>query len=161
MAGILLLTVVMSAHGAQGDHVRPIDARIRALVSAGLSRSETFRGLVAALDASDVIVYIEPRVSRHALGGYLLHNIVATGGFRYLRIAIDVEGGSRRLLALLAHELQHALEVARAPHVRDSEGVRQLFSQSTVPFGCVASHCYETRSAMEVEIRVRNEWAAR
>jgi hypothetical protein len=161
MIGMLLLTLAVVAQEPTGDHVRSANPRIRAVVSAGLSRSQTFRELVAALDASDVIVYVEPKMSRNTLGGYLSHGVVATGRFRYLRISIDISGGPARVLSLLAHELQHALEVANAPDVRDADGLERLFSRTGVAFGCGGSDCYETRAARDIEVRVRDEWAAR
>src|SRR5262245_55366911 len=109
MIGMLLLMLSVVAQAQSSDHVRSADPDVRAAIAAGLSRSQTFRELVSALDASDVIVYVGPRVARDALAGYLSHSIVVTAHFRYLRIAIDVRGGSGRVVAVLAHELQHAL----------------------------------------------------
>ena len=39
--------------------------------------------LLETLDQSDVIVYVEPKLTRQALGGYLAHNIVTASGYRY------------------------------------------------------------------------------
>jgi hypothetical protein len=137
--------------------VRASEARILALLDAGLSRSATFRSLVATLDESDVIVYIEPRTTRQSLGGYLAHQIVSRGGYRYLRIAVDTTGAEGRLVPLLAHELQHAIEVAQSPAAIDAESLQQVFVRLSVPFGCGGTTCYETQSAKDVEHNVSEE----
>ena len=100
------------------------------LIDAGISGSATFRRLIVTLNDSDVIVYIEPIRTRQPLRGYLAHNIVARGQYRYLRIAVEIAGSERRLVSLLAHELQHAVEVAHAPEVRDPESLERFSSGS-------------------------------
>src|SRR5215467_9553019 len=65
---------------APEQHVRTTHPGILALIEAGLSRSDTFRRLVDTLNASDLIVYIEPKLTRQQLGGYLAHNVVIAGG---------------------------------------------------------------------------------
>jgi hypothetical protein len=44
------------------------------------------------LDRSDVIVYVDPQLTRQSLGGYLAHNIVTGGAYRYLHVSVDVHG---------------------------------------------------------------------
>ncbi len=126
-------------------------------MDAGLARSATFRRLVETLGQSDVIVYVEPKLTRQALGGYLSHNIVTASGYRYLHVAIDVHGADGRLVPLLAHELQHAVEVSRDPDARDADGLERLFSRLAIMFGCAGSTCSETQAAKDVEATVRTE----
>jgi len=126
-------------------HVLATDSRVLTLIDAGISGSATFRGLVAILNKSDVIVYVEPNLTRQTLGGYLVHNIVAQGRFRYLRIAIEIAGSERRLVSLLAHELQHAVEVAQTPEARDPKSLEQLFKRLAIPFGCGSATCPKRR----------------
>jgi hypothetical protein len=145
---------------ASARHVRSIELKILSLIDAGLSGSATFRGLIATLDESDVIVYVEPKLTRQALGGYLAHNIVAQGQYRYLRIAVEMAGPERRLVSLLAHELQHAVEVAHAPDARDAESLERVFSRLAIKFGCGGTTCFETQAAKDVEYIVNEELAA-
>jgi hypothetical protein len=116
----------------------------------------TFRRLVETLDASDVIVYLEPKVHRRALDGYLVHHVTIAGPIRYIKAAVQMTGAENRLIPLLAHELQHAVEVAEAPSVRDSESMARMFERSTIPFVC-ASQCYETKAAIDVQDAVTSE----
>src|SRR6476660_2942860 len=119
MVTMTMLALALTVQDASVRHVRATEPRILALITAGLSRSATLQRLVATLDASDVVVYVAARRSRPALGGYLAHHVTVAGEYRYLRVAIDVQGTDNRLIPLLAHELQHALEVAQSPAARD------------------------------------------
>jgi hypothetical protein len=138
-------------------HVRATEPKILSLIDAGFSGSATFRGLITTLNASDVIIYIEPKLNRQALSGYLAHNIVAQGGYRYLHIAVEISGSQRRLVSLLAHELQHAVEVAQAPDARDAESLERMFSRIAIKFGCGGTTCYESQAAIDVEDIVNEE----
>jgi hypothetical protein len=158
---IVLLSVTLAGtiQDAPGGRVRATQPWILAFINAGLARSATFRNLVAKLDASDVVVYVEPKLTRPTLGGYLSHKIVVQGNHRYLRIAIDNRGSENRLVCLLAHELQHAVEVAETPEIRDADSFRRAFARFAVPSGC-GEGCYETQRALEVERVVSGELKA-
>ena len=149
------------SQNAASSHVRSTEPKILTLIDAGISGSATFRRLIATLNDSDVIVYVEPIRSRQSLRGYLAHNIVARGPYRYLRIAVEIAGSERRLVSLLAHELQHAVEVAHAPEVRDPESLERFFERLAIGFGCGLTACFETRAAMSVEYIVEEEFSAR
>ena len=157
MLMIMALALAATAQDSSRRHVRASEPRILALIEAGLSRSTTFRSLVATLDESDVIVYLESKTTRQNLGGYLSHEVVVRGGYRYLRIAIDTNGSEGRLVPLLAHELQHAIEVARSPDAIDAESLEQLFVRLSVRFGCGATTCSETQPAKDIEHIVSDE----
>lgn len=160
MVAALMLALTLTAQDPSGRHIRATDARILSLIETGLSESATFRRLVTILNASDVIVYVEPKQMRNVLGGYLSHNIATGGDYRYLRIAVETQGSRRRLVALLAHELQHAVEVAQTPTARDAVSLEQAFSQLAVAFGCGSTTCYETQAAKDLEHIVSAEIAA-
>ena len=159
MGSFMILALAMTTQDASARHVRATEPRILRLVDAGISASTTFRGLVATLNASDVIVYVEPKRTRQALGGYLAHNVVAQGQYRYLHIAVDIAGAEHRLVSLLAHELQHAVEVASTPDARDAESLERMFSRLAIRFGCAGTTCFETQGAKDVERTVREELA--
>jgi hypothetical protein len=160
MVTVMMLAAVLSAQDPSLRHVRATEPKILALIETGLSRSATFRRLVETLDGSDVIVYIEPKLARHGLGGYLAHSIVVRGGYRYLRIAIDWQGANGRVIPLLAHELQHAVEVSTAPDARDATSLAAAFERLSVSQGCAGStSCTETQAAINIELTVREELA--
>jgi hypothetical protein len=157
---ILLVILAEPAPAAPTPHVRSTDARVLALIESGLTRSAAFRSMVMALDRSDVIVYIESKQARQQLGGYLRHGVVSQGGYRYLRLAVETHGSTRRLVSLLAHELRHAIAVSEAPQARDAETLERIFRELAVKFGCGSTLCYETQAASDIEHIVNNEFAA-
>jgi hypothetical protein len=160
MVAMMMLAAVVTAQEPSAHHVRASHPKIVALVNGGLARSATFRQLVKTLDGSDVIVYVEPKVTRQALGGYLAHNIVTGGAYRYLHVAVEIQGAEGRLVPLLAHELQHAVEVAQNPEARDAHSLEALFARLALKFGCGGTTCSETQAAKDVEATVRSELKA-
>jgi hypothetical protein len=89
------------------------------LIAEGCEKSASFRRLVERLRQGDVIVYVQPA---RQLPGVMVGatELVGMGGpYRYLRVSITIQASRKRLIALLAHELQHAHEIARAPEVID------------------------------------------
>ena len=157
MVAMLAFAVLAAAQNGAVKHVRTMEPKIRSLIETGISHSATFRRLVETLDRSDVVVYLEPKLTRQALGGYLGHNIITSGGYRYLHVALDVQGATGRLVPLLAHELQHAVEVAEHPEARDTESLGRLFDRLAIQFGCAATTCSETQAAKDVEAAVGAE----
>jgi hypothetical protein len=98
------------------NRVRPVGAAADALLRAGLERSTTFASLLETLDRSDLIVYV---VKGSVPGPNSLRFACATGTARFVRITINAQEAEPGLIAGLAHELQHAVEIAGAPGVTD------------------------------------------
>ena len=132
-AGVVLAAIATAGGGvvsAQSElpAVRPESAAIRALIASAMDRSATFRDLKTRLDSTDVIVYV--RFSRCPSGiPACLAWITAGSGSRRLLIRIDrFDSSPDRLTALLAHELQHANEVAAAPDITDLASFQKSFA---------------------------------
>jgi hypothetical protein len=140
-------------------HVRSQDRSVRHLLKRGFNRSGTFRNLMAQLEQSDVIVYIEqvPRLPG-ALEGRMM--ILPTAhGQRYVRVQITLRGAPDDEVAVLGHELQHAIEVAQEDWVYDQTTMRALYERiGTGTLG--AHHVYDTLAAQEVGRIVRRELLA-
>ena len=159
-AGLVLVVMVASAGtlNAQGAAaaVRPEDAAIRALMASGIERSVTFRDLNTRLESGDVIAYV--RFSRCA-GGVpaCLVWAEAHAGSRRLLIKLDRFGRSPdQLTALLAHELQHANEVAAAADITDTASFRKAFASRGGRHGAG----FETEEATRITRKVAAELAA-
>jgi hypothetical protein len=137
--------------------VRTVDAHLMLLIEEGLKRSVTFGDLLVALNASDVIVYIQ-RVSRlePTIAGQLMIVPVPTAQ-RYLRIQVLERLSPDDTIALMGHELRHALEIAAAPEVRDQKGMIELYRRIGEPGGRV--HTFDTRAAQNAGQRVKRELA--
>jgi|SRR5215204_2394397 len=138
-----------------GPHVRGATPQITALIKRAVSRSPTFASLVAALDRTDVIVYIE-RTRRLPSGvdGQLAFS-GAAGPLRYLRAQVIVDLEEDAMLAIAGHELQHALEVAAHPEVRDAATLGALYEK--IGIGMSHRGRFDTAAAQLAGRRVRNE----
>jgi hypothetical protein len=112
---------------ARQHHVRATDARVREWLRVGAAGSRTFNILLDRLAASDLIVYV--RVVDRIPGGAQgqLAFMTATSTVRYVRIDLVPDGSTAVMVALLGHELQHAVEIADAPRVRDSQSMAVLY----------------------------------
>ena len=110
--------------------VRAPDPEIRQLLARGMARSPTFVALMRALDHTDVIVYVEMTSKLPMnVAGRLLFATASTSGPRYLRVQIARDGNANVMVAAIAHELQHAIEVANALDVRDEAGLERLYTR--------------------------------
>jgi hypothetical protein len=137
--------------------IRPIDSQVRELLLDARRSSATVRELVAALEQSDLIVQIESLHPSARFRGCLRFMTAVEGG-RFVRVSVKVQGWRQRPLPALAHELQHAVEVAQAPEIRDRTSLERAFRR----VGWERRHlAFETEAALAVEERVRFEIARR
>jgi hypothetical protein len=116
---------------APPTRVRSTNATILDLLGEGGERSATFRRLSDAIAHSDGIVYIEFGYCAFGhLNGCLLPFLASSHGNRYLRIIVTPDKNRQshdQLLALIAHELQHALEVIEHAEVVDVATMEALY----------------------------------
>ena len=105
------------------------DSSLAALLLKASERSSTFRRLVATIDGSDGIVYVEQGTCFHGVRACLMLTVQVAGPNRILRIAVDTHRDQGELLAAIGHELQHAVEVLSDTHL--TEGYKLYRSSST------------------------------
>ncbi len=136
--------------------IRPTGPRAAYTLGRGLELCPTIRALAAALEDSDVIVYIavRPRTSGPAASIAFLG---ASSVSRFLRVTLRTDLSTPQMISLMGHELQHALEVAGATGIRD----RKSFDAH---YRCTGLDTpdpkkFDTREAMRVGDRVRKELA--
>jgi hypothetical protein len=157
---VWLTSFIAGTEPRDGSHVRTMDTRLRSVIGEGLARSASFRGLIARLDGSDVIVYIEPEcpMSSHLFGRMML--LGAGGDRRYVKVRISCMLTVTQQIAALGHELRHAVEIADAPSVVDDASLAAEYRR--VGF---ASHVirrgggYESRAAIDTAHQVWAELA--
>jgi hypothetical protein len=129
--------------------VRSSERALNDLLSEGFARSATFRRLVEAIAKTNAVVYVERGVCAFGhLNACLLPFVAATGGTRYLRVVLTQPLNLRdraRVIALVGHELQHALEVAERPDVADVSGMMEMYRRIGVPLKGLPG--YETAAA--------------
>ena len=140
--------------------IRPQDPRLAELIRIGIARSATFRDIVRRLEAGNLIVYVSLNANmRVGLAGKLTW-MTKTGAFRYVRAAINTGQASNQMIATLAHELQHALEVGADESVIDQRSLAGLYQRIGRPSNAGATVGFETEAAHETGMQVRRELVA-
>lgn len=136
-------------------HVRPLSAQARELALEALSLSETIARQFAVLEASDVVVYLTHTMPAHGecFRGHLRF-VAAAGRMRFVAVWVDSMMSPDARVALLAHELHHALEVAGAAEVRDEASMVVFYRRTGRPS---RGDCFETAGAARVERDVLRE----
>jgi hypothetical protein len=129
------------------------DPQIAALIAEATARSATFRRLVAVIDDSDGIVYVERGTCGHSVRACLSHSIVVAGPHRIIRVIIDTRRQHDDLIGALGHELQHAVEVVSRPQIRSTSAVLFFYQGESSNF----DGRFETQDALDVEVAVLNE----
>lgn len=148
------------------DAIRSPDANVRYLLSEGCRLSPSLQQLAAAIARTDGVVYVSiGSCPVRALRGCLLHSVYDAVAARYLWIRVSPNSDSRELLATVAHELQHALEVLARDNIRTSRDLLDFYrSQESRSYsGAVALgpfRTYETIAAINVGDAVRAELTA-
>lgn len=140
---------------SDSTRIRPTARRLRDAVERGISRSLTFRELIDRLEESDVIVHIAPQLQRREGIAGELQFATVSGGARYLRVTVKVDLPMPELVAMIAHELQHAAEVAARPDVVDSASLEELYRTIGFPSGL---RCHDTHAARSIGVRVLDEF---
>jgi len=148
----LLLSV-----SAPDPHVRSLDADLLDAIHAGARTSGTLRGLVARIDASDVVAYV--MWARSTETGVAAHVsfMAAAPERRYLRVVIDPAYGGCQLLGLIGHELQHVVEIAGERTVVDERSLAALYRTIGYESGGFGEARFESRAAIESGRRVMHE----
>lgn len=136
-------------------HVRALTPDTASLLAQGVRRSRTFAQLVARLERSDVIVQILPSSTlKPSVAGRLLL-VPGRKVQRFVRIEIRMEGTTADLVSVLAHELRHAVEIADAPDVQDSDSLERLYRR--IGHGGPSVDGFDTDAAIRAGRQVRAE----
>ncbi len=148
--------------GAEVPCLRSDDPLLSQLVARGLNGSETFRRLYERLKRSNLIVHLRRGTEARQGSGYNQF-ITYAGSFRFVRITLNVVKDNDDGVALLGHELQHAVELAEAPAVEDSADYEQLYERiGYESCSSAARRCFETDAAVQAgrdvlrELRAQN-----
>ena len=154
-----------SSSVASGDEdvryrrIRVTDHRLQALFDEGMRRSATLRALAARITQSDVVVYVmcdgDPR---SGIAGRMTFQSAA-GGLRYLVVRLVTLRARAQQIAILAHELQHAVEVADTPAIVDSESLAREYRRigHVNPRAATPGIAFDTQSAVDAGYQVLDE----
>jgi len=148
------LPVTSSAAESKRGRVRTLDPVVAELLEQGPAQSTTLARLLDEIERSDLIVYIERhnRFPPTHIGSFKLAG--ECSGHRYARIALSASLDRRDTLIAMAHELQHAAEVA-ASDVVDDRGMFELYCR----IGDRRTAGFDTEAARLVTRQVSKELA--
>lgn len=138
--------------------LRPYDGRVAQVLLDGIQRSSTFRAITDALEQRDVIVYFEmqPALGRGLAGTMIF--LAATPSYRYVRVSLNPMLPNEILIATLAHELQHALEVALDPSIVDEPTLEAYYRRHGIHMRA-HDNGWDSEAARQAGTDVRDELA--
>jgi hypothetical protein len=158
-----VLAGVAPVRAESNDHIpriRTTDRRIRSLIDEGVRLSPTFHDLVDRVEAADVVVYVQcdAFMTTRIRGGRLTF-VSAAGGFRYVVVRMQWLPSPQHQIALLAHELQHAVEIGDTPAIVDSASLAREYRRmgETRDVSGGSETVFDTRMANAVGHRVLKE----
>jgi len=145
-------TSTASTLGPDGLRVRTDSPVLGTLIRDASERSQTFRALLAAIDATDGIVYVSVGTCGR-LRACLLHRITEAGPHRVLNIIVDAQHRDLALMGAIGHELRHALEVLGDFRIRTDVALFAFYKIH----GLKVKGVIETRAAIAAGDAVRDE----
>ena len=139
-------------------HVRGATEETAALLRELVDRSPTAHALVGRIERSDVTVYVRHEwFSSSTLRGRIGFLTSATAP-RLLVIELASRYTRIEQMSALGHELQHAIEISRAPDVHDAGSLAALYRRIGEEVGRLAgSESFETAAAVATGRSVRTE----
>jgi hypothetical protein len=171
---VTLLVVAMFAAGAIDSspsdaqsqvavplvRLKPADPEMRRLIGEGYGRSTSFRELVDALHRTNAIVTVQFGMCANGRFRSCVTNVAGDDRARIIRIKVNTRTTDNRLIATIAHELWHAMEILAEPSAIDPERVMALYRRIGIG-ACregLSDRC-ETEAARALESRVEAELA--
>jgi hypothetical protein len=134
------------------------DAGINSAITSCYGYSLTCHRLLDEIELSSTVVYLSRGECQRGRGGSCLRFSAASSDARYLHIVLDKDLSGDYLLRLVAHELQHVVEVVRAPQVVDLASFRLLYQR--IGFfirGSGRREEWETEEAQRIALVVSKE----
>ena len=161
-ASVLFLVISCTTEAASDERmltrVRGIDQEFRTLIREGDARSASFREIVDEIQRSNTIVMVQYGLCAKGQIRSCVTHVSGDATARNIRIVINTRTTNDRLIATIAHELQHALEIIRTPEATGAEQVMALYRR--IGKGECAkgrSDRCETEAALAVEAKVLGE----
>ena len=161
---LLLITFAVPprSNAQSAPHIRFLDPILKELFDHGMTQSPTLRALVEKVEAAPILVFIEGDIRMPLYVGARLNFVTSVNGLRYVRVDIDCTLSPRRQIALLAHELQHALEIGQRTDILDADGMESLYEEIGFQSNDNGSHkSYETEAAKAIQRAVDDELGMR
>jgi hypothetical protein len=161
VAGAAIWLALQPAAAAWQDdpHVRVFDRQLKVLLAEGAEQSPTLRTLLAQIDTAAILVFIDCGRMPTRIAARL-HLMTSVNGLRYVRV--DVDCALSRQIALLAHELQHALEIAGRVDIVDADAMESYYEDIGFQTYSDGRHKgFESPAAIAVQQCVEDEISGR
>jgi hypothetical protein len=130
---VFAVAAVLPVHGAAAPfaaaRLRPQSPRVAAWIARGLQRSPTMRALADQVERGDVVVYVEIAFRLDPGMAACVTWMASVPGARYLRVSVRPNLREADAIAMLAHELQHVVEVIDNPQVRSGADLAALYDR--------------------------------
>jgi hypothetical protein len=124
----ILICLMWPLAATAGDvRVAPRDGQLTQALVDGHARSATLRRLLDSIGTSRAIVYVRRGFSRDPWCSGFTTWLSRSGDWRFLLIVVSPRLSGDRLIALLAHELQHAVEIAEDPAIVDARSLADYY----------------------------------
>ena len=148
-----------TATTAVPDHIRTTNCEMMRAIELGMSSSPSFRRLVERVAMLHGVVYFTAKQvvqsqTLRVIDGTLQHRVTVAGSYRLLFATVTPYRGLRPI-PIIAHELQHALEVLESNATSERE-IDDLFGRIGV---YTATRTIETAAALNVQAAVARELA--
>jgi hypothetical protein len=105
------------------------DAQAASAIIRCYEHSPTCHRIIDEIESSSTVLLIRHAECQLGKGGSCLQFARTLPDARYLHVVLDRNLFDQSLLSVTAHELQHALEVVRAPEVVDLPSFRSLYKR--------------------------------
>ena len=162
-AGVVVVLVMNGTTEAAIDErvltrVRGVDQEFHALIREGDARSPSFREIVDEIQRSNAIVLVQYGLCAKGQIRSCVTHVAGDAAARNIRIVINTRTTNDRLIATIAHELQHAVEIIRDAGATGPEQVLALYRRiGTGECAKGRSDRCETEAALAVETKVLKE----
>jgi hypothetical protein len=155
----LIAATASAADGAQAPipRVRTTTAAVATLIEQATTLSATFRGLVDVINATDGLVYVDDGKCPGSIRACLMHSVTIAGPNRLLRAKVDVNRSTHEeLIALIGHELQHAVEILSNLALRNNAQVLTFYHSGGIG-SFRGGTAVETDAALQVQMTISEE----
>ena len=159
----LMATIASARPAAAVDPAAPVMPRVRSnspaiatLIELARERSATFRALVATIDGTDGIVYVDEGKCGHSVRACFMLSVQVSGPHRVLRILVDSNRDRDGVMGAIGHELRHAIEVLSNPKMNSGVAVVNFYLRE----GATGSERFETPAAVRAGLSVYAEVVA-
>src|SRR5262245_39755290 len=138
--------------------LKPADPEMRRLIVDGYGRSETFRSVADEIQQSNAVVIIQFGQCGNGRFRSCVTNVDGDGRQRNVRVKINTRTTDDRLIATIAHELSHVVEILRESGAVNADSVLSLYRRiGNGKCRDGLSEACETNGALAAEARVLDE----